>query len=149
MIKMRGIRPYWGVRWLVLLLWAVGCGGSSPGNPRDAGPADAGTLDAPASVTATTVSFAQIDVDWTVVAGAASYDVYQATAGGTFARVGTVTTAPFAATGLAPSTTYRFVIRAIGGDGRESSDSIEATATTTEGPPCYVPFSHATIAEAL
>ena len=126
---------------------AVGGGATSPRSNEVCLTIDL-TPAAPTNVTATAVSATRIDVGWTAVAGASSYDVYQATGAGTFARAGTATAPPFAAMHLEPSTTYRYVVRAIASDGSESPDSAEASATTPHGQ-CFVPSTHPTVTAAL
>ncbi|MEJ7598855.1 MAG: fibronectin type III domain-containing protein [Kofleriaceae bacterium] len=133
----------------ILLLWllgwaALGCGSSDdPVPPIDLTPG------APSTVTATVVSEIQIDLDWTPVANAASYDVYQTTDSLAFVRIGMSSTTHFEAKGLTPGIAYRFMVRAIASDGSESEDSRQASAMTPGDTSCFVPFSHPTVAAAL
>ena len=61
------------------------------------------------------------------------YDIYRATAGGTFAQVGTAATNSFTDTGLAPRTTYRYQVRARDAAGNVSAFSAAVTITTRRG----------------
>jgi len=85
---------------------------------------------APTGVTATGGA-SQVSLNWTAVTGATSYNVYWSTV----AAVGTAGTKitgaarPYVQTGLAPSTTYYYVVTAVNGSG-ESAPSAQAAATT-------------------
>ena len=73
------------------------------------------------------------------------YEVLRATgaSGGTFTSVGTSATTSFAASGLAPSTTYRFTVRARDAAGNVSTSSGPVSVTTQAGPvtgPCRVTY---------
>jgi fibronectin type 3 domain-containing protein len=88
----------------------------------------------PATVTGVTVtSFnaTQINLSWTAVAGAASYNVYD---GNNSSIVGNTTQTTFSATGL-PLTNYRFFVRAVNAGGEVSvQPSTTVTATTLARP---------------
>jgi len=87
----------------------------------------------PSGLTATAASSSQINLAWTAVSGASSYDVYRSlTSGGTFSRLGsepTTTSTSYQNTGLAASTTYYYKVSALNDYG-ESAASSETHATT-------------------
>lgn len=69
-----------------------------------------------------------IDLTWTAVAGATSYNVYR-----NDASIGTPTTNSFTDTGRSASTTYRYKVRASNSSG-QSPYSAEISATTNAAP---------------
>ena len=90
---------------------------------------------APTGLTATAVSGSRIDLSWTASTdnvGVAGYRVERCQGAGctNFTQVGTPTTASFSDTGLAPSSTYRYQVRAVDASGNLSAYSAIATATT-------------------
>lgn len=90
---------------------------------------------APTGLTATAASYSQINLSWSAVAGATSYNVYRSTtSGGPYTSVGSSTTTSFSNTGLSGSTTYYYVVRAV--VGCESANSAQASATTPAPPSC-------------
>ncbi len=90
---------------------------------------------APTGLTATAVSSSQINLSWTAVAGASSYNVYRSTtSGGPYSNVGSSATTSFSNTGLSASTTYYYVVRAVASC--ESANSNQASATTQAGGAC-------------
>jgi fibronectin type 3 domain-containing protein len=88
----------------------------------------------PATVTATAQSQTGIQVSWTAVTGAATYDVYYSAsssapaAGGTATRAGV--TSPCTLTGLSVGTTYYMWVRAKNADGLAGAWSTRASAQT-------------------
>jgi N-acetylneuraminic acid mutarotase len=93
---------------------------------------------APTGVAAAVVSGSQINLSWSAVTGATSYNVYSATASGVALNAGnkvsTVTNTSANITGLAASTTYYYVVTALSSAG-ESVASAEVSATTTVATP--------------
>lgn len=98
---------------------------------------------APASVTATAVAGANINVDWPSVSSATGYNVYRRTATGSY-NYATPLNGGSPATGTAYTdtsavngTTYRYVVRAVkigaGSAQVESVDSTESPAATADG----------------
>jgi|GEM_PF-6672748 len=88
----------------------------------------------PTMVTATTISSTQINVNWTSVSGASSYNIYrsnstnvQIIAGN---KITTATASPYSDTGLSASTAYYYKVTAINAAG-ETSGSTETSATTS------------------
>lgn len=87
----------------------------------------------------------QIDLSWTQVAEATSYDIYRSTSsGGTYTRVGSEPTVGSGSTtsyndnsGLAGLTTYYYKITAVNASG-ESASSSSANATTVAGGSSHV-----------
>lgn len=88
------------------------------------------TLDAPAGLTASTVSSSQVSLAWTAVPGAAKYQVSRQ---GAFAGWATSTT--FQDTGLAANTQYAYVVTAWDDSGFSSPASVPVSATTLSAPP--------------
>lgn len=90
---------------------------TTPGTPTASG----------TTASATTLSWAASTDNF----GVTGYDIFRATGtGGTFALVGTSTTPTFTDTGLAPSTVYRYEIRARDAAGNVSPFSGIVTVTT-------------------
>jgi hypothetical protein len=78
---------------------------------------------------------------WTSIAGAESYSVSRAEAGGDFTPLGNVSGLSFADNGLKPSTSYRWRVMVTAGGG-EGGASLEATAkTSAKHKPCENPGS--------
>ena len=76
------------------------------------------------------------DLAWTPIAGAESYSVSRAEAGGDFVQVGKISGPSFADIGLKPSNSYRWRVVAADGGG----DALEAAARTPAKPmPCDNP----------
>ncbi len=113
------------------LTWMKGFVSGTPGGDTQAPSTPAGLMS-----TATTSS--SIALAWTASTdnvGVTGYQVLRApgTSGGTFAQVGTSTSASFTNTGLAAATTYRFQVRAVDAAGNVSAVSNTVTATTQTG----------------
>jgi regulation of enolase protein 1 (concanavalin A-like superfamily) len=86
----------------------------------------------PSGLGATAVSTSQINLSWSAVSGATSYNVKRATtSGGPYTTVQTgLTGTSFNNTGLNASTTYYYVVSAVNAGG-ESANSAQASATTS------------------
>jgi chitodextrinase len=94
---------------------------------------------APASLSANPTSSTQIDLVWvpsTDNVGVTGYQVLrcQGASCTTFAQVGTSATPGFSNTGLTPSTTYRYSVRAVDAAGNVSANSNTVNATTPAAP---------------
>jgi glucose/arabinose dehydrogenase/fibronectin type 3 domain-containing protein len=94
---------------------------------------------APTGLAATPTGPTQINLGWTASSdnvGVTGYQVERCQGAGctSFAQVGTPTTTTYGDTGLAPSTTYRFRVRAVDAAGNLSTYSSIATATTPAVP---------------
>ncbi|MEV4534008.1 endo-1,4-beta-xylanase [Asanoa sp. NPDC049518] len=92
----------------------------------------------PGTPVASGVTSSGLSLSWTAssdAVGVTGYDVLRATgaSGGSFAVVGTPSSASFVDSGLAASTTYRYQVRARDAAGNVSSLSPVATVTTTAG----------------
>ncbi len=90
---------------------------------------------APTGLGATAAGPTRIDLNWTASTdnvGVSGYRVERCQGAGctNFAQVGTPTATAYSDTGLAPSTTYRFRVRAVDAAGNLSTYSSIATATT-------------------
>ncbi|MBI4193292.1 MAG: carboxypeptidase regulatory-like domain-containing protein, partial [Candidatus Colwellbacteria bacterium] len=93
----------------------------------------------PTGFAATAASASQINLSWSVVSAATSYDIYRSpTSGGTFTRLGSEptvssgSTTTYSDTGLTASTAYYYKITALNATG-ESEPTSAATATTQSG----------------
>jgi hypothetical protein len=89
-------------------------------------------VDAPATptgVTATAISSRRVDVLWTGVSGAMSYQIDHRAPGGKFTQVGTSMTNAFSDTIVSANTAYLFRIRAVNAGGT-SGNSLPDLATT-------------------
>ena len=89
----------------------------------------------PTGLTATAAGSGQVNLNWTASTdnvGVSGYRVERCQGAGctNFAQVGTPTATAYSDTGLAPSTTYRFQVRAVDAAGNLSTYSSIATATT-------------------
>jgi FG-GAP-like repeat len=85
----------------------------------------------PGYVTARALSAASIHVSWGNSASTSAYRLSRATAaGGPYAAVATVSALEYMDEGLAPATTYYYVVQAISGR-KISAYSVEASATTS------------------
>ncbi len=97
------------------------------------GPVDTTPPSTPIALTAGTTTSTSIPLTWTAStddgSGVAGYDIYRGTT-----LVGTSTTPAYTATGLTPSTTYSFTVRARDQAGNVSAASAALTATTAAGP---------------
>lgn len=109
-----------------------------------AGTASGGSVSVPAApsgVTATASSTAQINVSWSNVSGATSYNVYRSTAANVQLvsgnKIASPTSSPFADSGLPASTQYFYKVTAVNAAG-ESGGSTEVNATT-QAPPAPAP----------
>jgi tripartite motif-containing protein 71 len=90
-----------------------------------------GELSAPAQISAK-AGDTEVTLAWMDVPGAASYNLYYHTEPGVTVQTGTCiegVVSPYVHTGLANTTTYRFILTAVSADGAESPPSPEADAT--------------------
>ncbi|MBT2224822.1 fibronectin type III domain-containing protein [Nonomuraea sp. NEAU-A123] len=93
----------------------------------------------PAGLAASGTTSTGTNLSWTASIddnGVAGYDILRApgASGGTFTQVGTSTTTAFSDTGLTPSTTYRYQVRARDAAGNTSPVSNTSQVTTQPGP---------------
>jgi fibronectin type 3 domain-containing protein len=109
---------------------------SSTGVSTLSAPASALTFpSAPSGLSASAASASEIDLSWAAVTGATGYTVLRAaTSGGPYTPVGAPNTTSFADTGLAPATTYHYVVEAINSSGT-SVFSPDIAALTVPGAP--------------
>jgi hypothetical protein len=101
------------------------------------GPSDETPPAAPTGLTATAVSSSQIKLDWAdnSESDLDYYNVYcSTTSGGPYSQIDSVGASEYYDTGLAPDTTYYYVVTAVDTSDNESANSDEASATT-ESPP--------------
>ncbi|HVR85207.1 MAG TPA: SBBP repeat-containing protein [Planctomycetota bacterium] len=113
---------------------ATGVGGESP-NSSEASATPQALPNAPSNLTAIAAD-AQITLSWTGVAGATGYDVLRSTVtGGPYTSVGTPSGTIFTDTGLTNGIAYFYIVRSMIGSIEQMSDSNEASARPTLGPP--------------
>ncbi|MBB5868047.1 endo-1,4-beta-xylanase [Allocatelliglobosispora scoriae] len=101
-------------------------------------PADTTPPSTPGTPTASGVTSSSATLSWSASTdnvGVTGYDILRApgTSGGTFAVVGSSTTTSFTNTGLSPSTSYRYQVRAKDAAGNLSATSSAVTVTTSAG----------------
>jgi hypothetical protein len=95
---------------------------------------------APATVLAPDRSDSAIDVVWTSVSGAASYDVFRADAADTeFHQVGVVSGMSYGDVGLKAATQYRYKVRVSSPDGDAPFSPVVSAATLKHVPACDDP----------
>ena len=115
-------------------------GGTPPPPPPPPPPADNIAPSSPSGVTASAVSYAQINLAWTASTdnvGVAQYLVEQCSGSSSctnFGQVGTSTAPSYQSTGLSANTTYRYRVRAQDAAGNFSSYSATVNATTPTTP---------------
>ncbi|SER14425.1 mannan endo-1,4-beta-mannosidase [Lentzea xinjiangensis] len=100
------------------------------------GPGDTRPPSAPGTPAASGVTSTGLTLSWTASTddvGVTGYEVLRAVGSGSFAQVGSTATTTFADTGLSPSTTYRYQVRARDAAGNVSAVSGTGTATTSAG----------------
>jgi hypothetical protein len=84
---------------------------------------------APVGVSAAAITNARVDVAWTAVGGATSYQVDRKSPGGGFVQIGTPMANAFSDTTVAADTAYLYRVRAVNGSG-PSANSVPDLATT-------------------
>ncbi len=98
------------------------------------------TLTPPATLIAVDASDSAIDLAWTVVPGATSYDVFRTTASDQiFARIGTVVGPSYGDAGLKPATAYRYRVRAASSGATSDFSALVEQQTRRKVPPCDEP----------
>jgi chitodextrinase len=124
---------------LVAMFGLSGCGGGgAEENVPGSSVADAAAPSAPTGLAAAATSASQVNLSWnpaTDNVGVIGYNVYRD--GMQIATLGSVTT--FQNTGLTPSTSYSYVVRARDAAGNMSSPSPSASATTQAPPDTTAP----------
>ncbi len=111
-------------------------------------------LAAPGNLQAIVNSTSEIDLAWSAVSGATSYNVYRSTtSGGEGAQggtpIGTSTTTAFADTGLTAGTTYYYQVTAVNGTSGQSAPSTESFATLPNTTPTFTFTGPTTITEGV
>lgn len=99
-------------------------------------PADTEAPSTPGTPTASGVTASGLTLTWaasTDNVGVTGYDVLRAVGSGSFAQVGSAATNSFADSGLTPSTTYRYQVRAKDAAGNVSATSAIVSVTTGTG----------------
>lgn len=87
-------------------------------------------LATPSGVNARPSSATQVQITWSAVSGATSYQIFRRTPGSTaFVQVGTSSSTSFVDTTVSPNTAYLYRVRAVGSSGT-SADSFADLATT-------------------
>ena len=92
----------------------------------------------PSGLSASAASTTQLNLSWTVVAGATGYDIYRSTSSsGTYSRIGSEptvssgSTVTYSDTGLTASTTYYYKITALNNNGESAASSAIAGTTSS------------------
>jgi hypothetical protein len=85
---------------------------------------------APASLTATAISWNSIQLSWEPVSGVSSYKLYRAMGSGSLEALTTAQGTSYTDTGLMSNTTYAYQVRALGNESDEGSGSTKVSATT-------------------
>jgi chitodextrinase len=117
-----------GVGALTAIVVLSGCGGGHGGR---GGSSSGG---APSALTATTINDTEIELSWVASGSATSFTLSHATTNGVVLGViaSAIQTTRFTHTGLAPDTTYSYVVQSVYPNGAYSNF---ATATTAPAPP--------------
>lgn len=100
--------------------------------------ADTQPPSAPANLAATSVSSTQVNLTWTASTdnlGVTGYRLERQVTGGTFTQIATPVGTAYTDTGLAPSTSFFYRVRAVDGAGNLSAYSNLAGTTTPAQPP--------------
>jgi chitodextrinase len=124
---------------LCLALAATGCNNGPSAPPPDTTPPTA-----PSGLTTTAISDTQINLSWTASTDNVSVTGYkvercQGAACANFAQIGTTVTTTFNDTGLTPSTSYSYRVRATDAAGNLSSYSSTSSATSAKDNPPTAP----------
>ncbi|MFC4009556.1 fibronectin type III domain-containing protein [Nonomuraea purpurea] len=142
-ITLTGLSP--STQYQVYVRARDGAGNLSGGSPpvtftTAATGGDTSPPTAPAGLAASGTTSTGTNLSWTASTddvGVAGYDLLRATgaSGGTFTQVGTSATTSYGDTGLTPSTTYRYQVRARDAAGNTSPVSNTVQVTTQPGTP--------------
>ena len=116
----------------------------SSGSGSGGGGGGTTTLAAPTGVATSNATTSSMQISWSAVSGAASYNVYR---NSNKTNALPVTATSYTDTGLAAATQYSWTVRAADANGVEGATSAAATATTTgTAPPpatCYTSSNYA------
>ena len=107
-------------------------GGSPP-------PPDTQAPSAPATVTATASSSTRVDVSWSASSDNVGVDHYEVLRDGAVVNANATGTS-WSDTGVAPSTTYQYAVRAVDAAGNKSGATAAAPVTTPAGTPAGIAF---------
>ncbi len=92
-------------------------------------------LDAPTNVQAQAVSATTVQVTWSQVTGAASYEIDRAQGSGSHTTLATgLTATAFTDDGVSPATTYSYQVRAVQGTSKSSNSNAVSVTTPGDGP---------------
>ena len=110
-------------------------------------PSDTQAPTAPSSLSATPISSAQINLNWTASiddVGVTQYFIERCQGAGctSFTQIATVTTTVYNDTGLTPATGYTYRVRATDAAGNASDYSIVATAATQYAGPITYSYTY-------
>lgn len=90
---------------------------------------------APTNVVATATSTSNVNVTWTAVDGALSYNVYRSADGVTYVLAGSASTPTFNDAGRSANTAYLYKVRAVnGGESTDSNIDLATTVIFTDDP---------------
>ncbi|MEW9549905.1 cellulose binding domain-containing protein [Nonomuraea sp. NPDC050783] len=122
-----GFEPWVGGAGLAVNSFSFGSGG---------GTTDTSPPSTPGTPTASNTTSTSTTLAWGASSdnvGVTGYDVLRATGNGSFSPVGSVGSTSYTDSGLSPSTTYRYRVRARDAAGNLSSESAAVTVTTQAG----------------
>lgn len=124
----------------IIIQYANGASDNAKSSGIEILPLNATPLLAPTDLTATPISSTEVSLNWTAPAVATSYNVKRATVdGGPYTNIATgIAATGYWDTGLVPNTTYYYVVLAVN-TGGQSTNSIQASATTQPQPPPTIP----------
>jgi hypothetical protein len=110
---------------------------------------EAGTVAAPVGLTATAVSYSQINLNWGgIIQSGVTYNVYRSTTSGFTPSpsnlIATPSTITYADTGLTATTTYYYVVETVYANG--ASPASNQASTTTQTPNFSLSFNPSTLA---
>lgn len=89
----------------------------------------AGAPAQPMNVVATAINGTRVDVTWSAVAGAVSYQVDRMSAGGGFTQIATPATNAYSDLGVMPGNAYLYRVRAVNASGTSVSSSPDVATT--------------------
>jgi len=86
-------------------------------------------LAAPANVSANAVTDSSVTVSWSAVGDATSYEVFRSANGNAFTSAGTAASTGLTDGGVAPNTTYLYVVRSVNALGSSGSSQMDLATT--------------------
>jgi fibronectin type 3 domain-containing protein len=124
----------------IIIQYANGASDNAKSSGIEVLPLNAPPLLAPTDLAATAVSSSEVSLSWTAPASATGYNVKRATVdGGPYTNIATgIAATGYWDTGLPPNTACYYVVSAVN-TGGQSTNSLQASATTQTPPPPNIP----------